>query len=139
MTTLTIEPGIEVHAVNPSWERPFAVEEKKQQGGKTFFLCRWAAPDPEKGSDFDFSHFGVASVDGKNIVEAWPISKYKGKFPEGRDDVLKIGESELERHKCHNCARYVNFKVSQKKKGPECIQVTYTCPACKHKEVDWLD
>ena len=137
---LVIEPGIVIDTLNPSWNRKFKVTERIEREKFIFFRCEWTEPNPEKSynPDWNFVGFGVAHVKGTPIITTWIISTSGGK-PCDDGPIEQLGMRRLERNICDGCKAYVIFKHKSRRMGPECIQITNTCPKCGHRETDVLD
>jgi hypothetical protein len=138
---LIIEPSVILQVPNPNWHRNFKVVERVEKDQFLFFRCEWTEPDPEPSpnKDWKFVGFGVAHIKGTYITETWVISTMKG-IPVVEDGSIESrGMQELVRHKCLHCHAYVIFQQKRRVRGPECVEITNTCPKCGHKEVDVLD
>lgn len=140
MKILTIEPGVRIDVVNPSWNRTFKVLEKKEQDGFDFWRCEWTGPDPDRPvtEGWEFVGFGVVRHRESGITEAWVISTSQGNPCQGHD-LVECGMNEMRRHECGHCHKYVEFKERRIPRGPELIEIRYKCPKCGHVEVDMFD
>jgi len=131
--TITVADGVSFVAANKDWDRQFIVVSRERVGEIDVFRCCFAhhVPSPN-GERFAFVGFVVAH--GFGFTEAVPVIGAPGWADA---DISAVGE--IERHKCLECGRHVEFRTKSKRLGPECIRITITCSACGHSEVDILD
>jgi predicted RNA-binding Zn-ribbon protein involved in translation (DUF1610 family) len=139
--TLTIEPGVEVRAVNPSWRRPFKIVKREERDGIVAFLCKFTEMDPDRNPSFPndpiFNYFRVAHHKASGITDAGCALTHLPDEVPGLDFDRAVGD--LDRFKCPKCGEHVRLRSRVLKRRVELVVTQYTCPKCGHSEIDCLD